>query len=329
MAWRAALAWLVLSAVVVGGAVLVARHGRRDDVERAMAPYRRAVAAYRCSDSHPVRVRLWPGRAPGEVTEDFGHASGAGTGLEQLSGVTAPELVVYHPAWAEARPAVVVCPGGGYALLASDIEGSEIASWLNSIGYLAVVLHYRVPNRRDGALQDLQRSVSLVRAKARELRIDAGRIGVLGFSAGAHLTARLIARGTARSYAPVDAADRASCRPDLAMMVYPAFLSGEDGQSVAAEVRPGKGAPPVFLAQTRDDPFLCASAYATALDGARVPHRLVMYRDGGHGYGVRAGALRPVHQWADEAARFAGGYWRRPRASGLSASGKVTCQLRI
>lgn len=253
----------------------------------------------------PMTVDVWPGLAPGEKTASTGRVDVDTSGhVTRLTDVTRPQLLVFKPEGSHPHPAVVVCPGGGYQILATDLEGTEIAHWLNSQGFVAAVLYYRVPNKRDAAFQDVQRAMSLVRARAAEFGVDPGRVGVMGFSAGGHLAARLAAGYASRSYTPVDKADRMSCRPDFVLLIYPAYLIDKATGRPAPEVQPHLGMPPMFLVQTRDDPYLDAPAYAQALDRAKVENRCFIYDVGGHGYGLRLPPDRPAHAWPDEAAAW-------------------------
>lgn len=252
----------------------------------------------------PHKMNIWPGLAPGETTMQPGRILDEPKHIVPIGDVTAPQLIVYPLKGTRKRPAVLVCPGGGYYLLASDLEGSEIARWLNSLGYVAAVLHYRVPNKQEGALQDIQRAMSLLRSKSAEWAIDPRRLGVLGFSAGANLCARLSVGFRTRAYEPIDAIDEAPCRPDFTLLIYPAYLMDGPDHTVAPNVKPIADMPPVFQIQTRDDSVLCAPGYAQALDALGIPNTLVMYDHGGHGYGLRAPADQPVHEWPQEAAAF-------------------------
>src|SRR5206468_9683787 len=150
--------------------------------------------------------------------------------VQRVANVTRPTLTVFKPSKdKDTGAAVLVCPGGGYNILAFDKEGTEVAEWLNSIGVSGVVLKYRVPRRKDlpkhqAPLQDAQRAVSLIRSHAGEWGIDAKRIGVLGFSAGGHLSATLSTNYDQRAYSPIDEADKVSCRPDFTVLIYPAYL---------------------------------------------------------------------------------------------------------
>ncbi|MFO0910394.1 MAG: alpha/beta hydrolase [Isosphaeraceae bacterium] len=188
--------------------------------------------------------------------------------------------------------------GGGYNILAMDLEGREVAEWLNSIGVTAVVLKYRVPRRPDTsktdppavALMDAQRAVSLVRSKAKEWEIDPDRIGILGFSAGGHLAAWTATHGDRRSYEESDAVDRASCRPDFAVLVYPAYLQKKDDpDTLSPEIRVSSQTPPTFLAHADNDPINPENSalFFLAMKRANVPVELHIYKSGGHGFGLR------------------------------------------
>ncbi len=183
----------------------------------------------------------------------------------------------------------MVCPGGAYRKLAYCKEGTEVARWLNSLGISAIVLKYRVPDNREGAFQDIQRAMRLVRAHAAEWNIDPQRLGVLGFSAGGHLAARLSTNNAVSAYPAIDAADALSCRPDFVMLVYPAYLADKDGH-IASELPITAALPPTFITQTEDDERFIAGTklYHAALDEAKAPNKFLLYRTGGHGYGLRS-----------------------------------------
>ncbi len=222
----------------------------------------------------------------------------------RLGDVSKPTIQVFPaPADKATGAAVLVCPGGAYRILAMDLEGTEIVAWLNSIGVTGVLLKYRVPARpnrarHEAALQDAQRALGMVRARAAEWKIDPRRIGVMGFSAGAHLSAALSTNCEKRTYEPVDAADSVSCRPDFAMLIYPAYITVEkEGDRVAPELKVGPATPPTFLVQTQDDGVRVESSifYFLALKKANVPAELHVYPEGGHGYGLRPG--KDVTTW--------------------------------
>lgn len=269
--------------------------------------------------AQPMTVPLWPERPPGEtaplppevdVTTPADRKP-AGRPVIRISNVSTPTLTVYKPDPAkDTGAAVLVCPGGGYVRLAIDIEGTEVCEWLNSIGVTGVVLKYRVP-RREGLpqhvppVQDAQRAMGLLRQRAAELGIDPHRLGIIGFSAGAHVAAVLSTHQDARLYPAIDAADALSCRPDFAMLIYPGYFTARDGQpGIAPEVAvtPGK-TPPTFLAMAEDDPVHVENAlfYYLALKQANVPAEMHLYPSGGHGFGLRRTEQR-ITSWPDRAA---------------------------
>lgn len=269
-------------------------------------------------------VPLWPGEAPGEkgsvgeekdLTKPTDNLI-AGRPLIRLGNVSRPTLTIYRPpAGLDTGAAVIVCPGGGYHILALDLEGTEICDWLNSIGVTGLLLKYRVPKREGlekhtAALQDAQRAVGLARQRATEWGIDGRRIGVLGFSAGGHLAASVSTNYRERTYPPVDDADRVDCRPDFTVLIYPAYLTvKEQGDKLAPDLPVTTNTPPTFIAMTQDDPIRVETAlfYTAALNQARVPVELHVYPTGGHGYGLRrTGDL--VTTWPDRATE-----WMRSR----------------
>jgi acetyl esterase/lipase len=235
-------------------------------------------------------VHLWPESvlaAAGGKGEEKSETKG---GITRLANVTDPTLTVYKPdAAADTGAAVIICPGGGYSILAWDLEGTEVAEWLNSIGVTGVLLKYRVPGKRDLALQDGQRAVSIVRSRAAEWKIDPVRIGILGFSAGGHLAVRVSTNFKTRSYAPIDKCDEASCRPDFSIPIYPAYLvQGTPPVADTAGLPIGPDTPPMFMAVGASDKFaIDALVYALALKQAKAPFEVHVFQFGGHGCGLR------------------------------------------
>lgn len=255
-------------------------------------------------------VLLFPKGAPGEVAKLTEKSSSegdeiGGESVLRMTDVSEPTITIYRaPDEVASGAAMVVCPGGGYNILAYDLEGTEICEWLNNIGVTAVLLKYRVP-RREGRekhaapLQDVQRAIGYVRAHGEELDIDPNRIGVMGFSAGGHLSAMVSNNFAERTYPAVDAADKVSCRPDFCLLVYPAYLSGDKFQ-LAPELKVSSATPPTMLIQAEDDnPHIYSSLfYYYALKEAGVPAWMHLYSKGGHGYGLRdTGAA--VNEWPD------------------------------
>jgi acetyl esterase/lipase len=257
---------------------------------------------------------VWPGTAPGAPANPPAETDTttakdnliAGRPLVRLGNVSVPTLTLYKAKGKErgAGPAVVVFPGGGYSILAIDLEGTEVCDWLTSSGIDCVLLKYRVPGtgpypKSPAALQDAQRAMGLVREHAAEWGIDPKRVGVLGFSAGGHLAAALSTHYDQRLYDPIDAADKLSCRPDFAVVVYPGYLALADKNFAPnPDINPTADTPPTFIVQAEDDPVHVENAvvYFLALKNAKVPAELHIYAQGGHGYGLRRTEL-PVTTW--------------------------------
>lgn len=265
-------------------------------------------------------LKLWPSQPPGEtnvigVERDLTKTNEnliAGRRVIRLGNISEPSITVYRaPENKNTGAGVVVFPGGGYHILAWDLEGIEVCEWLNSIGVNAVLLKYRVPQRpglarHAPALQDAQRAVGLVRARASEFGIDPNRLGVLGFSAGGHLAAALSAHAAERTYPKVDDADTTSCRPDFSILIYPAYLTLKDeGDRINPVTAVSSNTPPTFIAMTQDDPVRVETAlhYSLALKQERVPFELHVYPKGGHGYGLRR-TENPVTAWPQRAAEW-------------------------
>ncbi len=254
-----------------------------------------------------LTLPLWadgaPGASPNSAVERDATTEKdnliAGKPVIRLGNVSKPTLTLYAPKGINSGAAVVVFPGGGYHILAIDLEGTEVCDWLNSEGITCIVVKYTVPNsgpypKSSAALQDAQRALGMVRAHAEEWHIDPRRIGVLGFSAGAHLAAALSTHFDQRLYAAVDAADQLSCRPDFAVIVYPAYLAlAEENFAPNPEIQVTDQTPPSFILQAENDPIHVENAvvYFLALKKAKVPAELHIYADGGHGYGLRRTAL--------------------------------------
>lgn len=265
----------------------------------------------------PAPILLWPQGAPGD-TGELGEEKDtskptdrmvAGQPVVRLGNVSQPTLTVYPaPPEKATGAAVLVCPGGGYHILAMDLEGTEVVAWLNSVGVTAGLLKYRVPVRKDrprfaAPLQDAQRALGLMRTRASEWNLDPKRIGIMGFSAGAHLSAVASCQFAERTYEPVDAADRASARPDFVMLIYPAYLTVKsEGDKIAPELPITTNTPPTFLVQTQDDSVRVESSlfYYLALKNAKVPVEMHLYPTGGHGYGLRRTAAN-VTTWPQRA----------------------------
>jgi acetyl esterase/lipase len=285
-----------------------------------------------------TQMPIWPAAAPdpqpvkGPETVKVAKDPVAGKPWSWVSNVTRPTITVYSPKGKNTGAAVVVFPGGGYQILAIDLEGTEVCDWLTQKGITCVLLKYRVTDVGDYpksgpypespmALEDAQRAMGLVRFHAAEWHIDPHKIGVLGFSAGGHLVAAISTHYEKRLYKAVDAADRESCRPDFAVPVYPGHLSlsaaewdskagkssyvfhapaGADKElGLNPEVPVTRNTPPTFLLQNEDDHVDNvddALAYYIALKNAGVPVEMHLYAQGGHAFGLRRTNL-PVTAW--------------------------------
>jgi acetyl esterase/lipase len=260
-------------------------------------------------------MAIWPVTPP-DLAPDPMPESGAST------HVSRPTMTVYAPKGRNTAVAVVVFPGGGYQVLAMDLEGTEICDWLTSRGITCVLLKYRVPNSGptlvDGhryypkvqtALQDAQRALGLVRQHAAQWHVDPHKIGVIGFSAGGHLVAAVSTHFAQRTYRPVDAADALNCRPDFAIAVYPGHLwvhededhatRNQEDLSLRPDISVRAGTPPTFLLQAENDDVDSVEqslAYYVALQKAGVPTELHLFARGGHAFGLRATNL-PIGHW--------------------------------
>jgi acetyl esterase/lipase len=236
---------------------------------------------------------LWPGKVPGEIKEKQKPVidTTRKDGVLRYTEITNPAIEVWLPdAKASNGAAVIVCPGGGYVRLAYDKEGTEIASWLNKQGYAAFVLSYRVPNKRSGAFQDAQRALRIVRSNALKWNLNTDKIGIIGFSAGADVSARASILFNSKTYKPVDASDSISCRPDFAMLIYPAYFDQGENRSLTPDLKISNLTPPVFIFQATDDGLANSSlVMAGALRDAKIPVELHLLPKGGHGYGLRPG----------------------------------------
>ncbi len=257
------------------------------------------TTALRATAADPITVDLWPGAAPGETGNVGEEKLTKRPGTEvvtSITNVTKPTLTVYRPSADIAQQvAVVVCPGGGYNNLAWDHEGDQVGRWLNSLGVTAAVLKYRVPRRPGSprgeppvqALIDAQRALSLVREKASDWGVDPKKVGMLGFSAGGHLTAWAATNFDKRAYESMDPADKQSCRPDFAVMIYAGGVLKRGTTEISPEIHFNSQTPPCFFAHAGDDRPESSIMMYLALKAAGVPGELHIYASGGHGFGLR------------------------------------------
>jgi acetyl esterase/lipase len=276
------------------------------------------VPAWHPSSGH-AEIPLWPSGYPLAKPEVDGPESMV-TGSNPVAGrpwtaivnVTTPTMTVYFPTGQNTRAAVMVLPGGGYKALAIDLEGTEICDWITAEGMTCILLKYRVPQAwRRGKeqieqappvqlpLQDAQRAMGLIRQRAAALKIDQHKVGVIGFSAGGHLVAAL-SNEERRTYAPADAADNESARPDFAIALYPGHIhdekAGEKNLKLAPWIKISRAAPPTFLFQSADDEIddvANSLSYGVALANAGVPVELHLYPGKAHAFGLRP-SVNPI-----------------------------------
>jgi acetyl esterase/lipase len=306
----------------------------------AVCPISAQNAVWQPSPGH-TQIPIWPGAAPNpqpvkgpERADSSGNELIAGKPIVAVSNVTRPTITIYSPAGKNTGATVVVFPGGGYQILAIDLEGTEVCDWLTAKGITCVLLKYRVTNTgeypKSGpypespmALEDAQRTMGLLRLHAAEWRIDPNKIGVLGFSAGGHLVAAMSVHYDKRVYESVDKADTLSCRPDFAIALYPGHLSLEAAEwdarqgtkkfplAVPAGANPDltlnpdlhvtAQTPPTFLLQAEDDhvdTVYDSLAYYIALKKAGVPAEMHLYAQGNHAFGLRRTKL-PITAWPE------------------------------
>jgi acetyl esterase/lipase len=307
----------------------------------AFASLHAQTSAWQPSAGH-TQVPIWPGAVPDpqpakgpETAETDPKAHIAGKTMTGINSVTQPTMTVYSPSGENSGAAVIVFPGGGYQMLAIDLEGSEVCDWLVPQGIACVLLKYRVTDVGDYpksgpypespmALEDAQRTLGLVRFHAAEWHIDPHKIGVLGFSAGGHLSIAMSLHSEKRLYAPVDAADEISCRPDFAVALYPGHLSRSAAESDAIfgkkkfplaprdllsladknlgaspDLHPNAQTPPTFLLQAEDDhvdSVYDSLSYYIALKRAGVPAEMHLYAQGNHAFGLRHTQF-PITDW--------------------------------
>lgn len=267
-----------------------------------------------------TQMPIWPGTPPDiqplpgpEYAKTDAKSLIGGKTVIAISNVSQPTMTVYAPAGSNTGAAVVVFPGGGFQILAMDLEGTEVCDWLTSNGITCVLLKYRVPGAPYDwhcdcrphnfdlsmpSLQDAQRTIGLVREHAAEWRIDPHKVGVIGFSAGGFLVAEVSTHFRQRAYAPVDIADKQSSRPDFAMAIYPGHLA-TDANAFNPNIPVSRETPPTFLVQAEDDYVDGVNqslVYYTALAKARAPAELHLYAHGGHAFGLRPTHL-PITDW--------------------------------
>lgn len=259
------------------------------------------------SAAEPVTVELWPQGTPEPPKAELGPEKelARGDGVVRITNVTRPMLTIFRPEQPNGT-AVVVCPGGGYGILAYEHEGTQVCDFLVRHGITAILLKYRVPASPREPLQDAQRALGIVRRRAAEWGLAADRIGILGFSAGGHLSIMAAFKGRERTYTPDPAVEADDPTPDFVIPIYPAYLTkkGTDAPLLPEIVVP-KQAPPMCLIHAHDDPWTAAGSALVYLEYKKLglPCELHIYAKGGHGFGMKANG-QPVNEWPTRAVEW-------------------------
>lgn len=282
------------------------------------------------AEAQTTFLNLWPATPPGPAAKVDGTERDltkpedkliAGRKIIKLGHVSTPQMHVYLPEKAKANGgAALICPGGGFSILAWDLEGTEVAEWLNSIGFAAVVVKYRVPTREHGdtlndkgnaplkavgPVMDAQRAMSLTRSHAAEWGLDPQRIGIMGFSAGGETAGLTALLRDQRLYSKLDAADEHSCAPNFALPIYPGGSYDKETGGLKPYLKVTKDTPPMFFVMAQDDhvnSLNCTVLYS-ALTKENVPAEIHLFTRGGHGYGLRP-TEEPVTRWAQLAEQW-------------------------
>jgi acetyl esterase/lipase len=253
----------------------------------------------------PKVFDVWPDGAPDNWSSKAKEVSVRSGGVTRIAGVTKP-ILTFYAVKEKNRPVVLVCPGGGYRKLAYDKEGTELAEWFNKQNINAFVLKYRLPGKKDirhiPPQQDAQRSISIIRSMAEKIGYDAKQIGMIGFSAGGHLTA-VTSTADKRIYKESDKVDSYNCKPDFAMLIYPAYLTKKE--QLVKELNVNSSTPPTFIMHAEDDRghFPNSPVYAAALKKAGVSFEFFKCKNGGHGHGMRKTG-KAADGWPDALAKW-------------------------
>jgi len=264
------------------------------------------------SASEPIP--LWPQLAPGETTRNPGDTLPFRVGeippVTRVEKITFPTLTAYL-AEKPNGTAIIILPGGGFGRVVTDKEGSEAARWLNQIGISAFVLNYRTNSDRNIAgwvkpLQDVRRALAVIRSDADRWQIDPDRIGILGFSAGGQVAARLLGESESVDFDRVDAVDDVPFRPDFGLLLYPWNLYDTTRDSLVEGIKVSAQCPPTFIVHTHDDQSssLGAVLFYADLKRHKIPAELHVFENGGHGYGMRPAPESLVANWPDLASKW-------------------------
>ena len=257
-------------------------------------------------------MNVWPDLAPGETTKHTGdllpYREQDSPRITRVENITQPTFTAY-PAKEPNGTGVVILPGGGFGKVVPDLEGSEAATWLNEFGVTAFVVNYRTTPKGDKLpgwkrpLQDAQRMVSLIRSQADKWKLKKDRIGMVAFSAGGQVGARLLTDGGELSYEPIDEVDKISHRPDFAVLIYPWNMYDQTNDSLVEGIVVSKECPPTFIVHTHDDrsSSLGAVLFYAGLKKHDIPAALHVYGNGGHGYGLRPRPNSQISSWPNHA----------------------------
>lgn len=305
--------WIGLAIALLSPVAVAAKTtGSEDLLNQQNQPWQPAAPTIQ-TPLWPEGLKIAPPATPGEERFGTTKAQIAGRPITMVEHVSVPTMTIYRPTTKNTGAAVLVFPGGGYRVLAIDLEGTEVCDWATAKGITCVVLKYRVPGsgpywadectcRRTPsipmALQDAQRAMGLLREQAAALGIDPHKIGVIGFSAGGRMVAD-ISNMPKHSYRPIDAADRQSSRPDFAIALYPGHLWKSPGLTLMPGVNIAADAPPTFIVQAEDDAtddIRESLTYYLALSQAKIPVEMHLYAEGGHAFGLRT-TTNPVTNW--------------------------------
>lgn len=264
--------------------------------------------------AEPVVVKLWPGGAPEKpgvkIEAEKEVPKKSADDVQRITNVTDPMITVFKPEKPNGT-AVLVCPGGGYSILAYEHEGSQVCEFLNQHGVTGILLKYRVPKRDPNdpskePLQDAQRAMGIIRHHAAEWGLKPDRIGILGFSAGGHLTVMTALHANERTYTTDPALDVEDATPNFAIPVYPAYLTEKNsGFTLLPEIKVTDKAPPMCLVHANDDKITAAGSALLYLEYKKlnIPCDLHIYAKGGHGFGMRKSG-GPVNDWPDRVAEW-------------------------
>jgi len=254
-----------------------------------------------------VTIHLWSGTPPfhKNIPQEQRMPS-KGDGVIRLTNVSNPTITIYHPQKINSdHTAILICPGGGYTHLSYSLEGTNIARWLGSHGIIPIVLKYRVPNQKTGAFADVQRALTLLRSEHKKWDINPDKIGIIGFSAGGNLVARIITHYKKRIYPAENGMSNISIKPNFGILIYPAYLVNKDDK-LENNVKIQDPPPPAFLIQTQDDPvgYRNSLFFFNALTQHHAQAEISMFPHGGHGYGLTTPKSNPLSNWPNLCIRW-------------------------